>query len=339
MHAELTLQLSRLVQSEKPDQSQRALSLLRILGSRDALLSACYVERDWTSWAQPFGAGRRSTPPEVLKEAQQLYFRVTGAAYNSVAAPAANRTLGAVGRWNFDASLGGTTVASKVPHLSMTSSRLDARIEITGNTSYTEWTMVFKNGAANASEARAQIELPPGGVVSRLTLWINGEPREAAFGGRSQVRAAYQEVAVQQRRDPVLVTTAGPNRVLMQCFPVPADGGEMKVRVGITAPLQLRSETERGVHLPRMLETNFRPRIHFAHELWMDSDALLSRAGGTPVRTLRVRLSEADLSARSPILVTTTAPAASVTDDPTDPQSVIRQHIERRPISVQAALR
>jgi len=42
----------------------------------------------------------------------------------------------------------------------------------------------------------------------RLTLWIDGEEREAAFGGRSQVREAYQKV-VPAPRDPVLVTTSG----------------------------------------------------------------------------------------------------------------------------------
>jgi hypothetical protein len=65
------------------------------------------------------------------------------------------------------------------------------------------------------------VQLPPGGVVSRLTLWVNGEEREAAFAGRSQTRQAYQQV-VSRRRDPVLVTTAGRDRVLVQCFPVPA---------------------------------------------------------------------------------------------------------------------
>ena len=75
-------------------------------------------------------------------------------------------------------------------------------------------------------------------MVSRLTLWIDGEEREAAFGGRSQVKTAYKET-VQQRRDPVLVTTCGPDRVLVQCFPVPPGGGRMKLRLGITAPLVL----------------------------------------------------------------------------------------------------
>ncbi len=75
--------------------------------------------------------------------------------------------------------------------------------------------------------------LPPGGVVSRLTLWVDGEEREAAYAGRAKVKKAYKKV-VERRRDPVLVTTCGKDRILVQCFPVPSNGGTMKIKVGIT---------------------------------------------------------------------------------------------------------
>lgn len=78
--------------------------------------------------------------------------------------------------------------------------------------------MVFKNNQPRAQEARAQLLLPPGGGVSRLRLWINDQPCEAAFSGREQVNRAYKEVAVVQRRDPVLVTTAGARRSHARCF-------------------------------------------------------------------------------------------------------------------------
>ena len=76
-------------------------------------------------------------------------------------------------------------------------------------------------------------------MVSRATLWVNGEEREAAYGGRGEVRAAYQQVAVQQRRDPLLVTTKGADRVLAQAFPVPRNGGTIKFKLGISAPLEI----------------------------------------------------------------------------------------------------
>lgn len=165
-------------------------------------------------------------------------------------------------------------------------------------------------------------------MVSRLTLWIDGEPREAAFGGRGQVRAAYQEVAVQQRRDPVLVTTCGPDRVLMQCFPVQPNGGEMKVRVGTTAPLQLIDEQRRAVLLPRFLETNFEQDKDFAHDVWLESDQPLVGSSLTARRLLR----DNELRGTSRFFTSVPEPAAEQwTDDPTDPGFVIRQTARRAP--------
>jgi hypothetical protein len=73
--------------------------------------------------------------------------------------------------------------------------------------------------------------------VSRATLWVNGEEREAAYGGRGEVRAAYKRVAVQQRRDPLLVTTKGPTRAGAG-VPV-LTTGTIKFKIGITAPLEM----------------------------------------------------------------------------------------------------
>ena len=107
-----------------------------------------------------------------------------------------------------------------------------------------------------------------------MTLWVNGEPREAAFASKAKVRAAYQEVAVRQRRDPVLVTACGPDRILVQCFPVLPDGGEMKIRVGITAPL-----VEGRMEFPKVLERNFKVQKGLEHAIWMQSDVPFAVAG------------------------------------------------------------
>ena len=70
------------------------------------------------------------------------------------------------------------------------------------------------------------------------------------------MREAYQDVAIVHQRDPVLVTTCGPDRVLVQCFPVPPNG-QMKVRVGITAPLIIDDPSTGALALPRIVEQNF----------------------------------------------------------------------------------
>src|SRR5262245_51567038 len=146
--------------------------------------------------------------------------------------------------------------------------------------------MVFKNTSPMQLEARAQLALPPGGVVSRLTLWINGEEREAAFAERGKVQAAYDQV-VRVRRDPVLVTTDGGDLVNVQCFPVQPNG-EMKIRLGVTAPMQIealkddanagaqseiRSEarSEAWMRLPHVIDRNFQVGNDLTHSVWIES--------------------------------------------------------------------
>jgi hypothetical protein len=120
--------------------------------------------------------------------------------------------------------------------------------------------------------------LPPGGVVSRLTLWVDGEEREAAFAARKKVRGAYQKV-VSRQRDPVLVTTKGSDRVLVQCFPVPV-GGEMKIRFGITAPLLLETLEKGQMFLPCFAERNFGIPDGTSHDIWVESQQPISVNGG-----------------------------------------------------------
>ena len=105
--------------------------------------------------------------------------------------------------------------------------------------------------------------------MSRLTLWIDGEEREAAFAARRKTREAYQQV-VRRQRDPVLVTTSGPDRVLMQCFPVPP-GGEMKMRLGITSPMLLNGREKATLPLPCFLERNFSIPENVRHSVWVES--------------------------------------------------------------------
>ncbi len=268
--------------SENPAVERRGIAFLRTFGHEHTMLQICYdrMRRFLDPAALVASPGDRLTQ----QEARDIYFRVTGRAFNSVPPPMIYTRAGRWDMmedeftWEFDEGLGGEAVAGRVRGLSLISSRIDGVVESSSGVGYHEWIMEFRNDARVQREARAQIALPPGGVVSRLTLWINGEEREAAFGGRSQVREAYQKVAVQQRRDPVLVTTAGPDRVLMQCFPVPPNGGTMKVRVGITAPLQLLDEEQARLAWPHFLERNFNLTPGLKHSIWMESRARLVTA-------------------------------------------------------------
>lgn len=254
--------------AQDPVTQTRAVQRLRQYGSEHQVLRAAYGQ--FTPGWMAFGGSRPCTPAQ----AQELYFRMTGRPYNAEPPPAS--PLRGQGRamadeFEWDNNLGGESVAGRVTGLSLLSSRLDASAHAPDGWGYTEWTLEFRNDHPRRQrEARALLQLPPGGVVSRVTLWINGEEREAAFAGRSAARAAYQEVAVEQRRDPILVTTAGPDRVLMQCFPIPPEGGVMKVRLGISAPLPALDAEARAFLWPRMVERNFAIHDEVRHHAWLE---------------------------------------------------------------------
>lgn len=214
------------------------------------------------------GGGRREA--DDLLSRRRFYYRVTGQRPEETSGFfLASRSPGFSGG-GFDGGLGGDAVGTTVKNLELSDSRLDGHLDAASGLGYWEWTMEFHNLEQGQKEARMQILLPPGGVVSRLTLWIDGEPQEAAFGARSQVTEAYKSV-VHRKRDPVLVRWLANDCVLVQCFPVPARG-QMKIRVGMTAPLD-----EAGrLFLPRLLEQNFAFPSELETAVWVQGDVEMS---------------------------------------------------------------
>ncbi len=254
------------------------IRFLRRFGSEDTMLRACYERpRKWTNLAAMVIS---TDNPVTQTDARKIFFRATGKPFNTKRPPQLY-TRG--GRWeafddltwDFDEAQGGSSVAGRVRGLFMTGSRMDCRVHSQAGLAYLEWTFEFSNQSNRQREARTQILLPPEAVVSRLTLWVNGEEREAAFAGRAEVREAYENI-VRQRRDPVLVTTAGKDRILMQCFPVPPEGGTMKTRLGITIPLSMLSAEEGKLALPKMVERNFNLLPDLEHAIWIESRSSLS---------------------------------------------------------------
>ncbi|MGC6427491.1 MAG: hypothetical protein ACON5H_10925, partial [Akkermansiaceae bacterium] len=125
-------------------------------------------------------------------------------------------------------------------------------------------------------EARMQVLLPKNAVVSRLTLWVNGEPQEAAFSSKEKVTEAYRSIAVVERRDPVLVRWVGTDRVMVQCFPV-LTTENMKIRIGVTAPL----DDEGRLFVPRLIEKNFDVPENLQTTVWLQGDTEMSLPGLT----------------------------------------------------------
>lgn len=259
------------------------LRLLRRFGDETQLLAGSYSQFNDRLITTPL---KSLSGNATVEDYQLAYYRVTGRLYNSVPAPLPAGAFRGRDRspqeteareWVWDASLGEQRVGQRLRGLNLVESRLDARLESDAALGYVEWTLEFRNDhVAQQREARALVQLPPGAVVSRLTLWVHGEEREATFAGRAQVVQAYRNVVVRERRDPVLVTTQGADRVLVQCFPVEPGGGLMKLRLGITTPLPLSSADRAHFVAPRFIEQNFSVGDDFAHQVWIEADAPLS---------------------------------------------------------------
>ncbi|MES2709021.1 MAG: VIT domain-containing protein [Verrucomicrobiota bacterium] len=274
-----------------------ATRLVRRFGSERVLLRACYGRENamggmqmltstligWTS-ARDLSSSGRGIQDGKSQAARDLYFRVTGKPFDGESddpgiSPWFHTIFNTRRNFQIDTDRGGTRVAGRIPGLSLGEGRMDWHCAEAPGLTWGEWTMTFKNDGAAPQEARCRIALPPGGFVSRVTLWVNGQPQEAAYSTVSKVRAAYQAVAVVERRDPVLVTQPDEGSVLVQAFPVPA-GGQLKTRITFTVPAGLDSR----VWLPVLLERNFEIPPAAPLPLWVQADhgTLELPAAGNP---------------------------------------------------------
>ncbi len=310
-----SLALARATSDDEGDRKQ-GIAWLRRLHAEDAILRRCYTRGSGHGVLTDLtlGAAAGHVQSDV---ARALYYRVTGRPFDSVPPPRLKSMRGDrldVSDWDFDQA--GSSVGGVVRGLALTSSRIDGSIDADAALSYWEWTLELSNHGLLQREARAELDLPTEGVVSRATLWIDGEPREAAFGARSQVRSAYQQV-VRQVRDPLLVTTAGPGRVLVQAFPIPV-GGTMKFRIGVSAPISLSDLGRGALRMPHFAARNFAVPASTKHSIWLESKGTLRAEGWRSETTpegahgLRAEVSDDDETVvtveRDPALTTASAP-------------------------------
>jgi hypothetical protein len=329
--------------SEQQSRRTLGLKVLRCCAREEVLLESCYRGRRAIMDVFGFVYGM-STTPVPIEERRNIYYRVTGTPYNAVRPPEMRglRRGSLIDPDEWDFAQGGDRVAARVRDLSLDQSRMDGIVNPEEGTAYVEWTFVFKNDSAVQREARAEIALPPGAVVSKLTLWIDGEEREAAYSGRSRVKSAYKRV-VQRRRDPVLVTTSGPDNVLLQCFPVPPMGGTMKTRIGITVPLVLESYDAGLMRLPYFVEQNFSLREDLAHSVWIEGSKglacmvptveMIQEQPKPNLYALRGKVTDAELSAPFAVRVDREGSSnVAWAKDYHDQNFVVQQRIEEKAV-------
>lgn len=328
--------------SDSPAVRDNGIRWLRVVGNENILLRHCYSRTGMST--DMLGALFIWGTPVAPEKAQAIYYRVTGKAYNAVPRP---QIAGNVGGWrarvrNFDSQQGGDAVGGQLDGLTLAASRIDGSFDAEAAVAYLEWTLLLRNDASLQREARAQIALPPGAVISRLTLWIDGEEREAAFAGTREVRQAYEKV-VRRQQDPVLVTRAGQDRALVQLFPVPPQG-EMKVRIGITVPALTPTIAESVLPLPYFHERNFALPAGFRHAVWIDAKAPLHSDGAQSIiaesrHSLRAQWDDARLaSAAARIGARRSGDGNAWATDRTDRAYRVRQTLHEQPGKVPAQL-
>lgn len=99
--------------------------------------------------------------------------------------------------------------------------KLEVRGVVEDPLAFTELRMLFHNPENRQREGRFEIELPPGAVISRLSMRIGSEMQEAEMVELKEARIAYEQI-LHQRRDPALLEQDAGNRFRARVFPIPA---------------------------------------------------------------------------------------------------------------------
>lgn len=311
---------------------QQGIDWLRKWGNRDVLLRACY-ERGGRATDIIGSLYENQHKPVPVDTARSIYYRVTGVPFNAVSLPASFRsTIQHAGlvddpaglqadvgdEFDLDADIAGEMVSGVARGLSVSNSTITGTLNPDAGLASLDWTFTFENASRHAREARAKIVLPPGAVVTRATMWLNDLEKETTIMPRNLARATYQAAVTSHKRDPLLVSMANQDTILVQCYPVMKD--ELtKIRLHIVAPMQI-DQADAALALPTFDERNFaftvphKVELTSTRELAM-SGADLKAAGGKTGFSLNGNVDNSLLSRFAAITKTKRNSAFNVVND------------------------
>lgn len=260
--------VTNVVPYEKYDMD--AINWLRDWGNKDVLLRACY-ERGGRA-TDILGSIYEDQHPVSVELARSVYYRVTGQSFNEAPIPASFRSTlshmassaslahlnrGANDEFDIDTDIAGESVSGVARGLSTSDSEITGTVDADAALASLDWNCTFDNTSEVPREARAKLLLPPGACVSKAKIWIGNMVKEATIQNRSQARATYTDAVMNNKRDPLLVSMAGPDTVLVQCYPV-EKGTVTKVQLHIVSPLHLdRNAAKAKLVFPAFSERNF----------------------------------------------------------------------------------
>jgi len=275
-----TLTRAQLAQTDDPRTQKQAVQWLRQWGDREVLLRACYERAGKPT--DILGTMAEQHHPIGVDKARQVYYQVTGVAFNSVPIPASFRgTIEHSGlisdpaglngdvkdEFDLDPDIAGELVSGVARGLSVSNSSLEGTMDSANGIGILDWDFTFENTSSIPREARAKILLPPNAVVTKATLWLDDWMKETTIQERSQARNTYVSSVMNHKRDPLLVSMAGKDSVLVQCYPV-VKGTKTRIRLHIVSPLVLSSKDKESLLLPTFEERNF--AITIPHKLALD---------------------------------------------------------------------
>jgi len=113
--------------------------------------------------------------------------------------------------------------------------------------SYTEMILSIRNDPgyetdwASEQEAIYVFQLPEGGVVTSLSLWVNGIEEHGILTSKAKAKKAYHDIVFRQRRDPSVVYWKEGNRVTVKVFPCTTKE-DRQFKLGVTAPLKYHND-------------------------------------------------------------------------------------------------
>lgn len=292
-----TLTRVHLAEATEHSKSAEAIGWLRKYGNQEVMLRACY-ERSGRA-TDVLGTLYEHAHPISVEQARQVFYQVTGKAFNSVPIPASARsTIQKTGmvsdiagvnatvqdEFDLDADIAGEAVSGIARGLAAKGSSLSGTIDNDAAIAKMDWTISLQNSSKYDREARAKLLLPPGAVLTAAKIRINDQEREATIMTRSVARAIYTQNII-QKKDPLLVSNAGVDRVLVQCFPVrPSSSAD--ITLTIVAPLEISSSGKAFLELPAFEERNFVVDGPIGIDLESTLPIIctaVSKAAGTPI--------------------------------------------------------
>ena len=228
--------------SPSREEAQKGLALLRQLNPERELRMEC-------SDTRAAGIPGLFIPVKQSSE-HDLYFALTGKPYSY--RDFKNTDLSSMP----DDYLSRNVVGELVKGLELSRSTLTGTIHPRTLTATMQWTLVLKNDTTQPQEARGELALPPGAVITGLTKWSNGEPDEARFLASGKAEGAVSTWSNAGHDSTGMVTDLGHGRLLLHCYPIAAEE-QTKVRVSFVVPLKPEGLDNATVPLPEFVASNF----------------------------------------------------------------------------------